>query len=413
MLRRLNIARVLGVIRQSGPMTRQEIGLISGLSKPTINEAVDVLASKGLILIEKSEDTNSVRPGPRAQKIFYHSQRKRVIGIDLGGSKIRLLMTDLNGEELTSVRVSTPLQGGRKAIIQAIRDLVLETLASHEMQMYDVGAIVVGTPGIIDPNTGMVSVAPQLPEWENVSLSHELYKILGTEVIVENEAHLAVYGENWRGGAQNLRDVAVMSIGVGIGLGLLIDGKVYRGFNGGAGEIGNLPLSGHFPTSYPPIGTYEFYTGAAGIERNFELGRNEFKAKYLLNLAKGGRVTAESIYRAFNEKDPFSIELVSHQLESIALGIASVCCIVNPEVFIITGGLAPALEPHIEAISAIVRKFAPVTPRIILSALDDLAPAFGALRISIEDVERRTLQTILSGELEVDQRQSQIPSGEK
>jgi hypothetical protein len=65
------------------------------------------------------------------------------------------------------------------------------------------------------------------------------------------------------------------------------------------------------------------------------------------------------------------------------------------------GGLAPALEPHIEAISAIVRKFAPVTPRIILSALDDLAPAFGALRISIEDVERRTLQSILSGELEI------------
>lgn len=400
MLRRLNVARVLGIIRHSGPLTRQDIGVISGLSKPTVIEALEILVAEDLVILDKSEiDPTSSRPGPKAQQIHYNGRRLKVIGLDLGGSIIRILLSDLDGNELGKGRVTTPLNGGRKAVLFAIRDLVLKTLTENDLTMSDVGSIVVGTPGIVDPENGIVTLAPQLPEWENISLAQELEKLLGVQVIVENEAHLAVFGEHWRGGAQGLRNVAIMSIGIGIGLGLLIDGRVYKGSTGAAGEIGNLPLGAYVPDNRAGIGIFEFHASVAGIERNFELQEATAEAQYLKSMANGAQVTAELIYNACKINDLLATQLVSHQLESIARGIGSVCCIVNPEVVIIIGGLAPALQPHLETISRQVARIAPALPRITLTELGDLSTAIGALHRGIEEVERFSLQRILTSEV--------------
>lgn len=402
MLRRLNVARVLGIIRNSGPLTRQDIGVISGLSKPTVIEALEILAAEDLIIFDKSElDPTSSRPGPKAQHIHYNGSRLKVVGLDLGGSIIRMLLSDLDGNELANARVKTPLVGGRKAVLFAIRNLVLKILTENELTMSDIGSIVVGTPGIVDPENGFVTLAPQLPKWENFSLAQELEKLLGSHVIVENEAHLAVFGEHWRGGAQGLRNVAIMSIGIGIGLGLLIDGKVYKGSTGAAGEIGNLPLSTYVPDDRAGIGIFEFHASVTGIERNFELFEETADAQYLNSLANGKRVTAELIYSACMNNDLLATQLVNHQLDSIARGIASVCCIVNPEVFIIMGGLAPALKSHLETISQQVEKIAPAMPRITLTELGDLSTSIGALHRGIEEVERLSLQRILTSEVSI------------
>ena len=400
MLRRLNVARVLEIIRKSGPLTRQDIGVISGLSKPTVIEALDILVTDNLVLLGKSDlDLNARRPGPKAQQVHYNGSRLKVIGLDLGGSTIRILLSDLDGNDLGGGRVKTPLVGGRKAVLFAIRDLVLQTLMKNDLTISEIGSIVVGTPGIVNPENGIVTLAPQLPEWENISLAPELEKLLGVQVIVENEAHLAVLGEHWRGGAQGLRNVAIMSIGIGIGLGLLINGKVFKGSTGAAGEIGNLPLNDWTSENRSGIGLFEFHASVAGIERNFELHEATPEAQYLKSLANGATVTAELIYSACKNNDPLATRLVTHQLESIARGIGSVCCIVNPEVVIIIGGLASALQPHLTTISKQVAKIAPAMPRITLTELRDMSTAIGALHRGIEEVERLSLHRILSSEV--------------
>ena len=395
-LRRLNVARVFETVRLNSPITRQLIGEISGLSKPTVNEALDILQKEKLILLTdvKSRSTSG-RPGPKAQQITFNKDRKKIVAIDIGGSNIRLLVSDLDGNIISTSMESTPIESGRKAILSKIKVLYEKALAENKIKPSDIGSIVAGSPGTIDPTTGEITRTYNLPDWENFSLSDELSKLLKKQVHVENEAHLAIYGEHWRGGAKDLSNAAAMSVGVGIGLGLLINGQVYRGFNGIAGEVGNLPLQIVDELKSPTSANFEFHASAGGLERNFEAVKTKEGAKEIIKLAGKEKVPAKVIYEAAANGNKVAIELVNQQLELLSRGIASVCCITNPEVFILEGGLAPALEPHLKTISKMVQSITLIAPRIVISELKDLATAYGALRRGIENVDRATLISIL------------------
>ena len=395
-LRRLNVARVFETVRINSPITRQLIGEISGLSKPTVNEALDILQKEKLILLTdaKSKSTSG-RPGPKAQQITFNKDRKKIVAIDIGGSNIRLLVSDLDGNIISTSMESTPVESGRKAILSKIKVLYEKALAENKIKPSDIGSIVAGSPGTIDPNTGEITRTYNLPDWENFSLSEELSILLKKQVHVENEAHLAIYGEHWRGGAKDLSNAAAMSVGVGIGLGLLINGQVYRGFNGIAGEVGNLPLQIVDKLKSPTSANFEFHASAVGLERNFEAVKTKDGAKDIIKLAGAEKVPAKAIYKAAANGNKLAIELVNQQLELLSRGIASVCCITNPEVFILEGGLAPALEPHLKTISKMVQNITLIAPRIVISELKDLATAYGALRRGIENVDRATLISIL------------------
>jgi glucokinase len=372
------------------------IGEISGLSKPTVNEALDILQKEKLILLtDVKTESASGRPGPKAQQITFNKDRKKIVAIDIGGSNIRLLVSDLDGNILATLTQATPIDGGRKAILAKIKMLYEKALTENKIKPSDIGSIVAGSPGTIDPNTGEITRTYNLPDWENFSLSGELSTILKKQVHVENEAHLAIYGEHWRGGAKDLVNAAAMSVGVGIGLGLLINGQVYRGFNGIAGEVGNLPLQIVDQIKSPSKANFEFHASAVGLERNFGAVKTKEGAKEIIALAGDNNVTAKTIYEAASNGNKLAIELVNQQLELLSRGIASVCCITNPEVFILEGGLAPALEPHLKTISKMVQKITLIAPKIVISELKDLATAYGALRRGIENVDRATLISIL------------------
>jgi glucokinase len=372
------------------------IGEISGLSKPTVNEALDILQKEKLILLtDVKTESASGRPGPKAQQITFNKDRKKIVAIDIGGSNIRLLVSDLDGNILATLTQATPIDGGRKAILAKIKMLYEKALTENKIKPSDIGSIVAGSPGTIDPNTGEITRTYNLPDWENFSLSGELSTILKKQVHVENEAHLAIYGEHWRGGAKDLVNAAAMSVGVGIGLGLLINGQVYRGFNGIAGEVGNLPLQIVDQIKSPSKANFEFHASAVGLERNFGAAKTKEGAKEIIALAGDNNVTAKTIYEAASNGNKLAIELVNQQLELLSRGIASVCCITNPEVFILEGGLAPALEPHLKTISKMVQKITLIAPKIVISELKDLATAYGALRRGIENVDRATLISIL------------------
>ena len=395
-LRRLNVARVFETVRINSPITRQLIGEISGLSKPTVNEALDILQKEKLILLtDVKTESASGRPGPKAQQITFNKDRKKIVAIDIGGSNIRLLVSDLDGNILATLTQATPIDGGRKAILAKIKMLYEKALTENRIKPSDIGSIVAGSPGTIDPNTGEITRTYNLPDWENFSLSGELSTILKKQVHVENEAHLASYGEHWRGGAKDLVNAAAMSVGVGIGLGLLINGQVYRGFNGIAGEVGNLPLQIVDQIKSPSKANFEFHASAVGLERNFGAVKTKEGAKEIIALAGDNNVTAKTIYEAASNGNKLAIELVNQQLELLSRGIASVCCITNPEVFVLEGGLAPALEPHLKTISKMVQKITLIAPKIVISELKDLATAYGALRRGIENVDRATLISIL------------------
>jgi glucokinase len=361
-----------------------------------VNEAIDILHKKMLIsLNDVSTKSSGSRPGPKAQQITFNKDRKKIVAIDIGGSNIRLLLSDLDGNIITTLIQSTPVKSGRKSILAKIKLLYDKALTENKIKMSDIGSIVAGSPGTINPNTGEITRTYNLPDWENFSLSEELSVVLKKQVHVENEAHLAIYGEHWQGGAKGLTNAAAMSVGVGIGLGLLINGQVYRGFNGIAGEVGNLPLQIVDKLKSPTSANFEFHASAVGLERNFEAVKTKDGANEIIKLAGENKVTAKAIYEAAANGNKLAGELVNRQLELLSRGIASVCCITNPEVFILEGGLAPALEPHLKTITKMVEKMTLIPPKIVISELKDLATAYGALRRGIENVDRATLISIL------------------
>jgi predicted NBD/HSP70 family sugar kinase len=156
-----------------------------------------------------------------------------------------------------------------------------------------------------------------------------------------------------------------------------------------------LPLQIADEAKSPMNANFEFHASAVGLERNFEAVKTKEGAKEIIKLAGDKNVTAKTIYAAAASGNKLAIELVNQQLELLSRGIASVCCITNPEVFILEGGLAPALEPHLKTISKMVQKITLIPPKIVISELKDLATAYGALRRGIENVDRATLISIL------------------
>ena len=358
---------------------------------------MDILHKEELIALGESITGVDVgRPGPKAQQIRFNKDRKKVLAIDIGGSKIRILISDLEGNLIANLTGATPLKEGRKSILNFIGNLVNQTLTENNLTLIDIGSIVVGTPGTVDPKNGIITRSYNLPDWENFSLSHELSLIFNQEVQVENEAHLAIYGENWRGSAKKLSNAATMSIGVGIGLGLLINGQVYRGFNGIAGEVGNLPIQLDDSSDSPMRANFEFSASAVGLERKFEAVKSSPEAKNILNSVKNEEtITAKIIYNAAMNGDEFAIKLVNEQLELLGRGIGAICCVTNPEVFILAGGLAPALKQNLDKLTEVVSRYTLIPPRIKISELGDLATAYGALRRGIENIDRSTLISIL------------------
>ena len=377
-------------------MTRQAIGKISGLSKPTVNEALDILNRENLIsLSDSKENGRAGRPGPKAQQIGFNRLRYKIMALDIGGSKIRILISDLEGNLIGNLTKPTPVKEGRMAILRAIKDLCDEALKSTNVKIDEIGSVVVGTPGTINLKNGFITRSYNLPNWQNFSLSHELSVLLNKEVQVENEAHLAIYGESWRGAARGLSNAATMSVGVGIGLGLLINGQVYKGFNGIAGEIGNLPIAILNSNNSSADANFEFQASGTGLERNFEKIKDNPEAKKILVLNGGKNVSAKSIYEAAENGNTLAKKLIAEQLELLGQGIAAICCVANPEVFILAGGLAPALGKYLSDINKVIGKFTLIPPKLVVSDLKDLATAYGALRRGIENIDRATLLSIL------------------
>ena len=245
LLRRLNSAAVLRTIRADGPISRAELARVTGLSKPTVNGAVELLLESGYLTERVAGfDARTRRPGPRARLLSFRGDLGHVLGIDIGANKVLVIVADLTGEVLGTARRRTSARERQTAdsLLDLVGAATDEVLATAGVERSSLQAVGVGTPGVVDPVSGRVTLAPQLGGWEGIRLAHRLEPAFPCSVLVDNEVHLSVLGERWRGSAQGIDDALYVQVGVGIGGGVLIGGDVYRGAGGAAGEIGYLPI---------------------------------------------------------------------------------------------------------------------------------------------------------------------------
>jgi glucokinase len=234
------------------------------------------------------------------------------IGVDLGGTNLRIAAVDESGRILQTINTATEVARGRDAVVkemcEAIRSLALKHHAAGTMQ-----GIGIGVPGIIDMKSGMIRQSPNLPDWQNYPVKQEIERLLSTDVFLENDANSAALGEKWLGAGKDENDICAFTLGTGVGGGLVLNGKVWHGMTGMAGELGHITVdpNGH-PCGCGSKGCLEQYASATAVKRMAKehiarggaeglekLSRDEanFSAKTIYELAMKGDAGAKSVYQ--------------------------------------------------------------------------------------------------------------------
>jgi glucokinase len=307
-------------------------------------------------------------------------------GVDVGGTKIQVLVTDAGFSVLGRSRGATPTAGGPAAVVQAIDDLIVDALKAAGSPR--AAAVGVGAPGSVDHGTGVVQRSPNLAGWmDPYPLGAELAKRTGAKVVVDNDVRAGMLGEHRLGAGRGHADALGVWFGTGVGGAVVLDGRLRDGHHGAAGEIGHaVVVPGGRRCGCGRRGCLEAYAGRASLERRaralVKKGRRT-DVFTLMEAAGRDRVTSGVVARALEHGDELMHELIEEAISAAGFGIASACNVLDVEVVIIGGGLGTRLgAPFVRAVSAAMQPHLLVdgaeAVKVLAAGLGDDSGALGA-----------------------------------
>ena len=266
-----------------------------------------------------------------------------ILGIDLGGTKILTAVTDTQGRILSRDHSITPAKEGQEAVVKSILESTGRVLDQAHITAADLVAIGLGAPGLSNPETGILFTSPNLPGWKDVHLGGIIDKELGKKVFLINDANAAAIGELRFGAARGTRNFIYITVSTGIGGGIIIDGKIYTGSTGTAGELGHMVIDDKGPPcSCGNRGCWEALASGTALARGARNRIKEGAATSILRYVDGDidKVNAEAIHKAAQAGDKVASELIARTAYYLGVGLANLINIFNPEVIVIGGGLS-------------------------------------------------------------------------
>ncbi|WP_409234509.1 ROK family transcriptional regulator [Streptomyces sp. PA5.6] len=363
-LRRLNTTVVLRALHHRSPRTLAELAASTGLSRPTVEAAVEELAERGLVG-ESAEETGERAPGRPARRFRFRTEAGYVLGADIGLHKMVLLLADLGGTVLAAHRGDIDPGLGGSARLDLLRHGVETFLDAHVPRRAAVLARCVGVPGVVDKGGVVTSVV--VPEWSGVDLGRLLQDGEPGHTLVENDVNLAVLAERWQGAATLAGDVVCVLTGHRVSCSLTIGGRLHRGRRGGAGELGMLPLLG-MSTAQEAL---KWHEGSDG--------------------RRPGESEVAALARAADGGDPRALAAVADFAGRLAPGIAALALAVDPELIVLTGGATPVGHHLVPLLEERLHPMTLHVPRIALSTLGERGVAVGAVRKALDRVEEDLL----------------------
>ncbi len=305
------------------------------------------------------------------------------VGVDLGGTKIHTVVAKADGAVLGEDHRPTEATQGPDAVVARIAASVRAACELAGVSVESVAGVGISSPGPCDPKRGVVTNAPNLPGFHDVHLTHLVSEALSLPVLLENDANAACYGEFRFGAGRGLRHVVYVTLGTGIGGGIIIDGKIYEGASGAAGEVGHIIIDPDGPPcNCGARGCVEALASGPAIAREAKRAIAEGRSPIMAGLAGDSRPTAELVLRAAQQGDAVAREIIRSAGHSLGIGLIGVLNCLNPEALILGGGLIGLgdlyLEPAITTAKsgAFEQIMSDVT--ITLASLGERSGALGA-----------------------------------
>ena len=329
------------------------------------------LVKKGLLVFSEGRTKVGINPG-----------FGQVVGIDLGGSHLHFALADFRGTILQdSSKKIRPEDGPHKLI----GEIVDSTRALSAKATGRLRAVAIGVPSPVDTEHGVVAFAYNLPGWKNIHLGRELEEKLRVPVFLENDCNMAAIGEHWRGVAKDVDNFVMIAIGTGTGSGVFVDGKLYRGRTGSAGEVYRMNIDWpHWAENFGDSGHFESYVSGIGIATE---GR---KALTVPTGSAASDLVAERdayfVFEAFRQGDPDARSVIEKIFTMLGVGIVNIISILDPDLIVLGGGIAKgAPQFMLSTVNKVVHHvYKENAPPIKLSALEDKAQTFGAIRSALD-----------------------------
>ncbi len=363
--------RVLHAIRQLGPLSRAELSRRTGLSKPTVSNLIRSLQEAGLVSFVGHGKSAGGRPPLLMQ---FNPSAGHFVGVDLGGTTVRAGLADLDGKVLATKRARTCTQSV-DAVVEQLNDMVREVVRTAAVDYESVLSVTIGTPGVIDPITRRLSFIPNIPALEGQRIEADIQRAVAKPVSVQNDVNLAAVGEHacFEGGAPST--FVFVSIGTGLGCGIVIDGKVFMGSGGRAGEVGYLPASAS------GAGNMEQMLSGPGVAA--------------VHRSLGGHGDPHAAFDEADRGEAPGNQVVDRFVESLAWMLTGIVTLLDPDVVVIGGGIGLRCAPYLPELKARLDAVSPSRPVIALSKLGDDAGLRGAVTAAVASGSQRILEHAL------------------
>jgi predicted NBD/HSP70 family sugar kinase len=379
---RANVREVLGLVWRERQISRADISRITDLSRSTVSDIVSELLATRIVL---EVGAGPSRGGRRPIVLEFQDDAFWILGVDMGASHVSVALTNLRGqvhaweERNHPVRTDPP---GTRALVLELAGRCIEKQRAAGVPLLGVG---VSVPSPVDPNHPDRLSLAVLPAWGGRGVSDELERAFGVPVFVDNDANLGALAEQWWGASRHVRDSAYLKVATGVGSGHVIDGRIYRGASGTAGEIGHLSIDIHGPRCPCGLrGCLSTFVGTEALtQRTIELLREHPQSSLV-----GRRIDITSIEDAAIAGDEIARKVIAEAAEYLGIAVAGLLNLMNPAVVSIGGSLARVGDllvlPLREAVKNRTLASSVAAAEVVASALGERDVAIGAATLVLQ-----------------------------
>ncbi len=323
-------------------------------------------------------------------------QRKRrpsVLAVDLGGTKIIVAIVSADGKIVAEQRHPTGAGEGVRPVIDRLLAAIDRLLAAEKMEVSQLDGISVAAAGAIDSDRGIINLSPNLPGWRDIPLKDIIMDRYGTKVFLVNDASAAALGEQRCGVERGVDNLILITVGTGIGGGIIINGELYTGPSGSAGEIGHMTIDVNgLKCACGNTGCLETLASGTAIAREAKGRMGSGEKSSLVGMVKGKieDITAEKVGAAARSGDALSQDVIHKAATYLGVGMVNVVNIFNPEMIVVGGGVAKLgellLEPARKVVTARAFPISARAVRIVVSGLGDEAGVLGAAAFACQQM---------------------------